>query len=253
MGRKPKYPDAEKVIADFYNAVSESFNNPSEDEKGREGKKKQELLAEEFGISRLKVRKTLITTGDVVYPETKRIQAMLADGMELKTVCEKLRLSNSTLNSLLPYSKGVYKLSEVSAAAERTAVYRARLQAVQTLQSAVQEGSDVSFALWNAIIAFQNYPFTTSGRGSRAGVSFTYVVSDAGGSGGKHYTGAEVDGYGNELWIVQNGEKREKSITRSSVDYALQIALEGEVTGPKGLKIYGSSYVYSIFKRFGLV
>jgi hypothetical protein len=62
-----------------------------------------------------------------------------------------------------------------------------------------------------------------------------------------------VDGYGNELWIVQNGEKREKSITRSSVDYALQIALEGEVTGPKGLKIYGSSYVYSIFKRFGLV
>jgi hypothetical protein len=28
---------------------------------------------------------------------------------------------------------------------------------------------------------------------------------------------------------------------------------EGEVTGPKGLKSYGSSYVYSIFKRFGLV
>ncbi len=61
-GRKPKYPDAEQVIADFYNAVSESFNNPSEDEKGREGKKKQELLAEELGISRLKVRKILITT-----------------------------------------------------------------------------------------------------------------------------------------------------------------------------------------------
>ncbi|MBQ1566237.1 MAG: hypothetical protein IIZ82_08970 [Clostridia bacterium] len=76
MGRKPKYPDAEKVIADFYNAVSESFNNPSEDEKGREGKKKQELLADEFGISRLKVRKIVITTGDIVYPKTKRKQTM---------------------------------------------------------------------------------------------------------------------------------------------------------------------------------
>lgn len=252
MGRKPKYPDAERVIADFYNAVSESYNNPSEDEKGREGMKKQELLAEEFGTSRLKIRKILITSRDIVYPETKRIQAMLAEGMKLKAVCEKLRISSSTVNSLLPYSKGVYKLSEVSAAAERTSIYRTRLQAVQLLQSAVGDSNDLSLVLWKTIIAFQNYPFTTSGRGNRSGVSFTYIVSDVGG-GGKHYTGESVEGYGNELWIIQNGEKREKSITRSSVDYAMQITLEGEVTGPKGLKIYGSSYVYSIFKRFGLV
>ena len=96
MGRKPKYPDAEQIILDFYSAVSQSYNSPSEDEKGREGKKKQELLADEFGISRLKVRKILITTGDIVYPETKRIQAMLAEGLKLENVCEKLRMSSST-------------------------------------------------------------------------------------------------------------------------------------------------------------
>ena len=55
------------------------------------------------------------------------------------------------------------------------------------------------------------------------------------------------------LWIIQNGEKKEKSISRSSVDYALKIVMETAVSGPKQLKIYGSSYVWAIFKRFGLI
>lgn len=85
-------------------------------------------------------------------------------------------------------------------------------------------------------------------------MKFKYEVSSESGAGGKHYDGDVVEGYGNELWIVTaSGERREKSISRSSVDYALKIALEGSVTGPKQLKIYGSSYVYALFKRFGLV
>ena len=48
-------------------------------------------------------------------------------------------------------------------------------------------------------------------------------------------------------------EGRVKSITRSSVDYALNIALTNTITGVKQLKIIGSSYVYAIFLRFGLV
>ena len=67
-----------------------------------------------------------------------------------------------------------------------------------------------------------------------------------------------MDGFGNELWIIQNGEKREKSISRSSVDYALKITLEtqnhGEsITGPKQLSVFGSSYIFALFRRFGLV
>jgi hypothetical protein len=38
------------------------------------GGKSINLLAEEFGISRLKVRKILITTRDVVYPATMPIE-----------------------------------------------------------------------------------------------------------------------------------------------------------------------------------
>ena len=248
MGRKPKYPKAEQVIRSFYDAVSESFNSPSEDEKGRDGHKKQELIAEEFGISRLKVRKILITTGDLTYPETRTISSMLAVGKSMIAVCEQLRISKSTVNSLIPYTKGAYKLSEVSAAAERTKIYRQRKAAVQLLHT-----EPSSLNLWQCVCLFAGYPFTTSGCGSREGVKFKYVVSEPGGAGGRKYEGESVEGFGNELWIVQAGEKREKSISRSSVDYALSIALEGGVTGPKALKIYGSSYVYAMFRRFGLV
>ena len=80
-------------------------------------------------------------------------------------------------------------------------------------------------------------------------------LRDISSKGGKHYEGTSVDGFGNELWIIQNGEKREKSISRSSVDYALKVVLESEeqITGPKQLGVFGSSYTFALFRRFGLV
>lgn len=248
MGRHKKYPDAEAVISAFYSSVSDAYNHPSAGERNPDGKKSINLLSEEFGISRLKVRKILITTGDVVYPETKRIQQLLSQGKTKKEVCSQLNIAIATLNSFLPYDKGVYNLTDVSNYAENCKVYRSRKGAVDDLHS-----DPSSVQLWRCICLFAGYPFFTSGRGSRPGVKFTYEVSEVGGAGGKHYAGAQVDGFGNELWIIKNDEKAEKSISRSSVDYALQIALEGNVAGPKALKIYGSSYVYSLFRRFSLV
>ena len=262
MPRKPKYPDADQIIKSFYTSVSDSFNSPSADEKGRDGHKKQEIIAEEFGISRLKVRKILITTGDLKYPETARIEGLLAEGKSVGEICSKLRMGRSTVNSLIPYTKGAYKLSEVSAAAERTKIYRQRKAAISSLQAAVQTGTveEQRLNLWQCVCLFAGYPFQTSGRGNRPGAQFKYEVSTPGGMGGRKYPGESVDGFGNELWIIDSstGEKREKSISRSSVDYALKIVLEyrergGAVTGPKALKVYGSSYVYSLFKRFGLI
>ena len=174
-----------------------------------------------------------------------------------KAVQKKTAPKIDTLNSFLPYDKGVYKLADVSNYAENSRVYRERRAAVANLHDHL-ELPDVSVWLWRCICLFQGYPFTTSGRGNRAGTHFTYEVSQAGAGGGRHYQGEQVESFGNELWIVQNKEKREKSISRSSVDYALQIVIDRrnrgeEITGPKQLKIYGASYVYSIYNRFGLV
>ena len=59
MGRKPKYPNSQEIITAFMESVSDSYRHPgSNDEIGDvSGRKKQELLTEEFGISRIKVRK----------------------------------------------------------------------------------------------------------------------------------------------------------------------------------------------------
>ena len=54
-------------------------------------------------------------------------------------LCEQLQMAPSTVNSLLPYSKGVYGL-DVSAAADRTALYRSRKAAVEELKNAVKCG-----------------------------------------------------------------------------------------------------------------
>lgn len=247
MGRHKKYPDAEAVIRAFYSSVSDAYNHPSAGERNQDGKKSINLLAEEFGISRLKVRKILITTGDVVYPETKRILQLLAAGMTKKEACSQLNIAIATLNSFLPYDKGVYNLTDISNYAENCKVYRARKGAVADLKS-----DPTSVQLWRCVCLFAGYPFTTSGRGNRAGTKFTYEVSKPMTGGGRRYAGENVEGFGNEMRIIKNGEKAEKSISRSSVDYALQIALAGNVTGSKQLKIYGSSYVYSLFRRFGL-
>lgn len=245
MGRKPKYENPEDIIQSFYKSVSDAYNSPGEGERGRDGKKKQELLAEEFGISRIKVRKILVTTGDVVAPQA--IKEMMAGGLKIDEIAQMLNMSKSTVNSWAGYSKGVYGL-DVSAAADRTQLYRARKAALAELKEKMD-----GLALWKAVCLFAGYPFTTSGRKTKDGVKgqekFKYTVSEHGSAGGRHYDGEEVEGYGNELFI--NG--REKGISRGSVDYAFQIALKGEVKGPKQLKVYGSSYVFAIFKRFGLI
>lgn len=247
MGRKPKYENPQAIINAFYQAVSDSYHTPSEGEQGRDGNKKQELLAEEFEISRIKVRKILITMGDATYPEARQIQSIIENGQKPDEV---LGMAPSTINSFLPYSKGIYKLSEVSAAAERTRLYRDRKEAVAMLQSNIS-----SVNLWKTIILFQGYPFMTSGRHGDDGVRFKYSISEPGGKGGRHYNGDEIEGFGNEI-IVQG---KEKTISRSTVDYALKNALliqkkEGCVSGPKKLNAPGAhSYLYSVFLRFGVI
>lgn len=81
--------------------------------------------------------------------------------------------------------------------------------------------------LWEAIVAFQMFPFYTV-----KNCSFTYSVK------------------GNEMKI----SRKEKTITRSTVKLALRHALElGVVNGPKKLGVFGASYLYPIFLFFGII
>lgn len=85
--------------------------------------------------------------------------------------------------------------------------------------------------LWNSILLHQGETITTSGRGTRPGVTFTYTIRGA------------------EMFV----DRKEKSITRATVIRAYHRAKElGVVTGPKKLNVFGASYLLPIFKRIGV-
>ena len=87
----------------------------------------------------------------------------------------------------------------------------AQKSAVRELQEHIGLSDELD-SLWRAVIAFESYPFQTAGRGkAHSGATFfRYTVSRKGGTGGRHYQGESIEGYGNELWIevLAAGENR---------------------------------------------
>ena len=252
--KKPDY-DAEQQMEDLLAAVADAYLNPEEllfaDKNGHTQLK---LLAEQFQMTPLKIRKLLITAE--VYQSSEpakaelpqRIAQMKADGMALEAIMRELNLSRASIHSYLPYSKGAYKTKTVSCNADRVRIYRERKDAVVKLQEVLKKIKgwnqtkewdqnevqsrtaleEIEMQLWNTLLLFQAYPFQTS-----KGLKFTYSIK------------------GNELFVT----RKEKSITRSTILMAFQkaLSLEGFVSGPKKLGTFGASYLYPIFMRIGVI
>ena len=195
--KKPDY-DREEIteellaaVVGVYEALDEYGNHPS----------LQAIVDElDCGLNPLKVRKLLITAGEVqgkkIY-ESATVDEVLSlwkEGKSVEEIMSTLERSRASVNSYLPYTKIIYKMKESSVGADREKLYRERKKAVAEM--AEEPSAD---NLWNAIVAFQGYPFKTS-----KGLSFTYKVK------------------GGELFFT----RKEKSITRSTVDIAFQKALE---------------------------
>ena len=261
MPRKQKHPEhkaeAERLMNELLDEVVAAWTTEEEPE--------IKTVAEETELSPAKIRKLLITAGErdktTYYDSSTATQILLLyhQGKSAKEIQEVTGLSYTSVQGYLPYSKIIYSLNTVSTEAERICLYRMRRKVVSELQSHINL-PDQSLYLWKTVIAFEGYPFKTSGRGKRGGVEFKYEVSRATGAGGRHYQGMSVDGYGNELWIIgADGEKKDKSISRSSVDLALKNALlvqaeEGCVSGPRKLGVPGvRSNLYAMFLRFGVI
>ena len=143
-------------------------------------------------------------------------------------------LSYSALHTYLPYSKVIYKMSEISQNAERVKTYKARKSVVDTLMAAPTKGH-----LWDCIVAFQNYPFYTV-----SGLPFSYTLKK--GRNGE---------YTKELFIDRR--ENSKSLAWSSVRMVFERALEQQgaiFTRPKELvDVRGVSYTFSLLWRFGMI
>lgn len=257
MARKKKYPEheaeAERLMNELLDLIVLVWTTEEEPE--------LKTVAAETELSPAKIRKLLITAGErdrKTYYRSDPAAVVLAlyrRGMTIKEIQEATGLSYQSVHGYLPYSKTIYSLASLSAEAERIRLYRKRKKAVKELQEHLCE----SVWLWRAVIAFENYPFLTAGRGSQPGVAFTYTVSREGKAAGRHYKGETEEGYGNELWIIKDGEKSKKSISRSTVDLAFRNAMaeqerEGFVAGPRKLGVPGvRSNLYALFLRFGVI
>jgi len=211
---KKKSYDAEAVMQELLNTVDELYQLHGQ----------IKAVAKELDLAELKVKKLLITSKRISYPQTEEIQKMLRSGASMSEVMDSLCLSRASINAYLPYSKVPYKESEISANADRCELYRKRKAAVEAIV-------DIE-SLWACIVLFAGYPFKTA-----TGLKFTYKIGR--------------DGKGKELFI----DRKEKSITMSTVERAYEKIEPGRVyAGPKELgDLFGISYLYSIFYRFGLI
>ena len=250
MGRKLKHPDHKEKAASLMNALLDEVVDLWTAEENPELK----TIAEECELSPAKLRKLLITASvrdHTTYydsPISSSILRLRNEGRNVKEIQGIMGLSYTSVQGYLPH-KSVYNLDTMSAECERIRLYRSRRKAVEELN--IHRGlPDQNLYLWSCVIAFENYPFQTSGRGSRAGVKFKYQVTRATTGGGRRYDGENIPGYGNEIRI----EGKEKSISRSTVDLAFRTAHEKVVTGPKALGVPGAgSYLYAMFVRFGVI
>lgn len=262
MGRKPKHPEhkrhAEELMNELLDGVVAIWISEKEPQLN--------TVSEELEMSTAKVRKLLITAGvrdGERYYENAVADRVLRLWREKKSVAEisvETGLSKSSVTGYLPHSKIIYNLDTLSTEAERVKLFRSRQRSCEYLRENI-DTEEQSLALWKAVCLFQHYPFQTLGRGKdhTGATKFSYTVSEEGKAGGRHYAGECVDGYGNEMWITTDQGKKEKSISRSTVELALKNALveqsrSGFVSGPRKLGVPGSrSYLYAMFLRFGVI
>lgn len=217
-GRPPKKDyDEARVMSQLLECVDLCYDSTGE----------IKATALELGMSTLKVKKLLITSGKLVYDETKQIQRLMAYGKKMSEIQNELGLKKSSINAYLPYSKIPYKESEISANAERCDLYRRRKEAVEKIK-----GED---SLYECIILFSGYKFQTD-----SGVDFVYRMKKN-----------DDEKYSDELII----EKTKHRIKLADLLTIYEKVLKKEkVTSPDDFgEVSDADYIYAIFRRLKLV
>lgn len=227
--KKPDY-DRDEAIKEQLKTAVDLVGEPFDDRKERSADALTlRELADAMQMTPLKIRKILITAGYYSTEMSRKIQVMCAQGCSLKQIMDNTGLKKASVNAHLPYKKGIYMMSCPTLNAEGGRLYRKRKVAYKKLLDNVAS-DDIENYLWDAIVAFADYPFKTEN-----GLSMKYTVR------------------GGEIFF----NRKEKSVTRATVIKAFHRARElqkekGSVDGPKELGTFGASYLYPVFLRLGV-
>ena len=155
LGRPSKKEyDQEALMQELIDTVAEIYQE----------KKEIKAAALELSLPPNKVKKLLITGKVLAYPETKQSQELLKRGKTITEIQEIIGLSYSALHTYLPYTKVVYKMSEISQNAERVRNYKLRKAAVEILRQRQQKsicGTALSLSSIIPSIPLQVFHFPT--------------------------------------------------------------------------------------------
>lgn len=204
--------------------------------------------AKALGLSNMKVRKALITAGVYGNETSEDVKRYLEAGKSIDEIAVKLCITPSAVYGYIPYKITAYNLTDRTVNAERTARYRERVKALEELKGIIQSNGDWRDALWGIIDLYQGQMFKTSGKGKEhsGAVRFKYSIKVS------NITGKKTDE------LVFSTREQGKTVTKSSVERAFEKALkiqrdEGCVSGSKRLGTFGSSYLYAMFLKWGLI
>lgn len=230
--KRPEYNSAE-MAKQIVEAVTDAYLNPTAEAVVEHGHMQLNLLAEEFSMTPIKVRKLLITSGAYETPTSAAVNKLYQEGKTVKDIQKIIGLSSASISGYLPYHKTVYKMEEATLTAERLRKFRLRKAAVEKMRAdiSVKDINGISETLWETLLLFEGYPFQTA-----KNLRFYYMIK------------------GNDVFFT----RKEKSVTRATVNKALQTAIDLQndglsITGPKQLRVFGASYLYPIFIRIGVI
>lgn len=227
--KKPDY-DREKEIEAFQARTVELFGEPYDDRIERsEDAPSIRDVANAMNTTPLRVRKMLVTAGVYSTKLSRKVQSLYEDGCSIQQIMDETGLKRASVHAYLPYVKGNYNLPDSTLNAERKRVFRKRIRVCERLGQEI-DSPDAEKYLWDAIMAYADYPFLTE-----KGLSMKYTVR------------------GGEIFF----NRKEKSVTKASVMKAFHRARQlqhekGFVSGPKELGTFGASYIYPVFLRIGV-
>ena len=114
---KKKKNNMEKLSQQVLEAVTDAYLNPTEDTADENGKMSLNVLAGEFSMSRIKLRKLLITSGAYETPISRKVNELYNSG---KTVKEIAVERHSSVHTIISHKKNIFRKIEVNNVYEAT-------------------------------------------------------------------------------------------------------------------------------------
>ena len=136
MGRYKNNPDYDAVALSrkLMDSLVYDYNHPGVGESvPSTGKMQITKLAKKHNMSVLKVRKLLVSAGELKNSHTQEIHKLKAAGKTEEEIMKATGYSRASVNSYLPYSKIIYCMEEVSPNAIRMKRHREKVKAEKSL------------------------------------------------------------------------------------------------------------------------